>query len=240
MPALARGATKLEKGCGKVKQTQGGRDDLGVLHSAHDRALTVSPPFGYLFKLDSERMTPMARAARNGTDIQSTQPEAAQQARVPCAESHEGWTQDTGAQAQARACAAGRDHRRKVGTEATAAGEALPRQARIRLSTEIRALLERGKRKRTPSVDVFFAPSPASRSRLGLIVPKHGRKIVERNLVKRRLREIGRREILPELDAAGRQADLMIRARWRAYEASYEELSREVRGAVHELCSEDS
>lgn len=89
-------------------------------------------------------------------------------------------------------------------------------------------------------MDVFFAPSPASCSRLGLIVPKHGRKIVERNLVKRRLREIGRREILPELDAAGRRADVMIRARWRAYDASYEELSREVRGAVHELCSEES
>ena len=112
--------------------------------------------------------------------------------------------------------------------------------ARIRLTTEIRALLERGKRKRTPSVDVFFAPSPASRSRLGLIVPKHGRKIVERNLVKRRLREIGRCAVLPELDAAGRPADVMIRARRRAYEATFEELSREVRGAVDELCSDVS
>jgi len=89
-------------------------------------------------------------------------------------------------------------------------------------------------------VDVFFAPSPASCSRLGLIVPKHGRKIVERNLVKRRLREIGRRQVLPELAAAGRSADVMIRARRRAYEASFEELSREVRGAVGELCSDVS
>jgi len=89
-------------------------------------------------------------------------------------------------------------------------------------------------------VDVFFAPSPVSRSRLGLIVPKHGRKIVERNLVKRRLREIGRCAVLPELDAAGKPADVMIRARRRAYEATFEELSREVRGAVDELCSDAS
>jgi ribonuclease P protein component len=119
-----------------------------------------------------------------------------------------------------------------------AAGEALPRKARIRLTNEIRALLERGKRKRTPNVDVFFAHSPASCSRLGLLVPKHGRSIVARNRVKRCLREIGRREVLPELDAAGKKADVMIRARWKAYDASHEELSREVRGAVRELCSE--
>ena len=57
-------------------------------------------------------------------------------------------------------------------------------------------LLERGKRKRTTHLDVFFAPSPATFSRLGLIVPKHGRKIVERNLLKRRLREIGRPQLI--------------------------------------------
>lgn len=87
-------------------------------------------------------------------------------------------------------------------------------------------------------MDVFFAHSPASCSRLGLLVPKHGRSIVARNRVKRCLREIGRREVLPELDAAGKKADVMIRARWKAYDASHEELSREVRGAVRELCSE--
>jgi ribonuclease P protein component len=89
-------------------------------------------------------------------------------------------------------------------------------------------------------VDVFFASSPASRSRLGLIVPKHGRKIVERNRVKRRLREIGRREVLPARDAEGMAVDVMIRARRKAYDASYEQLAREVRGAVEALCSHGS
>jgi ribonuclease P protein component len=89
-------------------------------------------------------------------------------------------------------------------------------------------------------VDVFFGPSPVSRSRLGLIVPKHGRNIVERNLVKRRLREIGRREVIPALDAEGMRVDVMIRARGKAYQASYEELSSEIRGAVDALCSDAS
>lgn len=90
------------------------------------------------------------------------------------------------------------------------------------------------------TVDVFFAPSPASRSRLGLIVPKHGRKIVARNRVKRRLREIGRRRILPGLAERGTARDVLVRARWKAYEASFEELAREVEDAVEALCSEES
>jgi ribonuclease P protein component len=86
-------------------------------------------------------------------------------------------------------------------------------------------------------VDVFFAASPASRSRLGLIVPKHGHRIVERNLVKRRLREIGRRSALPQLDEAGVHLDLLLRARRSAYGVSYETLEVEVKSVVEELCS---
>jgi ribonuclease P protein component len=116
----------------------------------------------------------------------------------------------------------------------------LPRERRIRLSSEIRELLERGKRKRTANVDVFFAASPASHCRLGLIVPKHGRDIVERNKLKRRLREIGRRRVLPELEERGVRVDVLIRAKARAYGMEFEELAREVEVAVEGLCSEES
>lgn len=115
----------------------------------------------------------------------------------------------------------------------------MPRSARIRLGSEIRDLLKRGKRKRTANVDVFFAASPASRSRLGLIVPKHGRGIVERNRLKRRLREIARRGVLPALDEAGVRGDVLIRARGRAYDAGFEELALEVREAVEGFCSKE-
>jgi ribonuclease P protein component len=100
--------------------------------------------------------------------------------------------------------------------------------------------LKRGRRKRTSNVDVFCGASPASHSRLGLIVPKHGRRIVDRNVLKRRLREIGRRQILVDLNAAGLSVDVLVRARRSAYEVDFEGLSREVRDAVEALCSQDS
>jgi len=111
---------------------------------------------------------------------------------------------------------------------------------RIRHTKEIRGLLERGKRERTAGLDVFFAPSPASRSRLGLIVPKYGRRIVDRNKLKRRLRELGRREVLPALDARGVPWDVLFRARPRAYGADFEELAGDVRGALEVICSAES
>ncbi len=99
-------------------------------------------------------------------------------------------------------------------------------------------MLERGQRERTGHLDVFFAPSPAVYSRLGLIVPKYGHKIVERNLVKRRLREIGRRLALPVLGESGVSADFLVRAKPSAYGAEYTVLEAEIRTAVEAWCSE--
>ena len=114
----------------------------------------------------------------------------------------------------------------------------LPRSSRIQRSTEIRWLLRRGKRKRTANLDVFFSASPFSCPRLGLIVPKHRRRIVERNRLKRRLREIARTEVLPFLREAGRNRDVLVRARKDAYGAGYATLRAEVMGVAEELCSE--
>jgi ribonuclease P protein component len=67
-------------------------------------------------------------------------------------------------------------------------------------------------------------------------VPKHGRKIVERNLLKRRLREIGRRLVLPALSAHGAALDVLLRARRGAYELGFDALAREVTEAVEGMC----
>jgi ribonuclease P protein component len=67
---------------------------------------------------------------------------------------------------------------------------------------------------------------------LGLIVPKHGRKIVERNLLKRRLREIGRRRVLPGLAARGLALDVLLRVRRGAYELDFDALAAQVSEAV--------
>ena len=60
------------------------------------------------------------------------------------------------------------------------------------------------------------------------MVPKHGRRIVDRNRLRRRLREIGRTRLLPHLSGTGQALDLLIRARREAYEASFDELRREL------------
>lgn len=107
-------------------------------------------------------------------------------------------------------------------------GFRFPSRARITRTGDIRRMFRRGKRKKTSHLDVFHAASPVSHARLGLVVPKHGRKIVERNRLKRRLREIGRTEVLPRLREEGMEVDVLVRARREAYGASFEDLREEL------------
>lgn len=107
-------------------------------------------------------------------------------------------------------------------------GSRFPRRARITKTAEIRRLFRRGKRERTSHLDVFHTASPVSHARLGLVVPKHGREIVERNRLKRRLREIGRKDVLPRLRSAESATDVLVRARREAYDATYEELREQL------------
>ncbi len=181
-------------------------------------------------------------AIRNEADLQAAEPQASQQARVPCEDEDPRRTCGIVASTPERSCAPRREGGRQVdprGSDAGAPGsaEGLPAAARIRHTKEIRALLERGKRKRTPHVEVFLAPSPALFCRLGVIVPKHRHRIVERNKLKRRLREIGRRRVLPRLAAKGFVLDVLVRARPRAYEADFDVLAQEVMEAVEAACS---
>jgi ribonuclease P protein component len=69
------------------------------------------------------------------------------------------------------------------------------------------------------------------------VVPKHRQNVVERNKVKRRLREIGRRDVLPRMREVGLGGDLLIRARREAYGASFQGLRRELIEIAEELCS---
>ena len=116
-------------------------------------------------------------------------------------------------------------------------GFALPRAARITQSGEIRELFRRGKRRKTRHLDAFVSPSPSAFPRWGVVVPKHKHEIVERNRVKRRLREAGRTVVLPALRNSGRALDVLVRARPEAYQAAYEELRQELQALVEELCS---
>lgn len=116
-------------------------------------------------------------------------------------------------------------------------GFGLPRQARITSSDEIRSLFRRGKRSKTRHLDAFVSPSPAPFARLGVVVPKHKRTIVQRNLLKRRLRELGRTLLLPTLGNRGARFDVLLRARPEAYTAPFADLRDEVAALTEELCS---
>ena len=107
-------------------------------------------------------------------------------------------------------------------------GRRYPRVRRITRGTEIRSLFKRGKRSRTPHLDVLVADSPASFSRAGLVVPRHGHSAVERNLVKRRLKEALRREVLPRLDERSLSLDILVRARREGYGVPYDTLADEL------------
>jgi ribonuclease P protein component len=61
-----------------------------------------------------------------------------------------------------------------------------------------------------------------------LVVPRHRRRIVERNLLKRRLREVLRIEVLPRLRNQSAAVDVLVRARREAYEAGYPALRDEL------------
>ncbi len=113
----------------------------------------------------------------------------------------------------------------------------LPREVRIARSAEIRLLFQRGKRRKTRHLDAFVSPSPAAFPRLGVVVPKHKHTIVERNRVRRRLREIGRTVLLPALRNSGAPFDVLVRARPEAYGASFSQLRDEVAILVEDLCS---
>ncbi len=77
-------------------------------------------------------------------------------------------------------------------------------------------------------MDVFDSASPVAHPRVGVVVPKHRRNSVERNRLKRRLREILRLEVLPRLGERNAYIDVLIRARREAYSATYDQLNDEL------------
>lgn len=81
--------------------------------------------------------------------------------------------------------------------------------------------------------------SPLRHARVGIIVPKYRHGSVERNLVKRRLRELSRLQLLPALaglqGSGGPAVDVVIRIWPAAYEASFDRLAADVARVVREL-----
>jgi len=73
-------------------------------------------------------------------------------------------------------------------------------------------------------------PPDEPESRVGLIVPKHKHSGVERNQLKRRLRELARLRLLPALPGGA----VLLRARPEAYGAAFDALARDMERAARE------
>lgn len=85
-----------------------------------------------------------------------------------------------------------------------------------------------GERIRTEHLDVRVAASPLAYARVGIVVPKYKRSVVERNRLRRRLRELARTRLLPAILAR----DVLIRPFPRAYDVSFDVLAAEMDSVV--------
>jgi ribonuclease P protein component len=91
---------------------------------------------------------------------------------------------------------------------------------------EFKRILEGGRRKRLGHLEVLWMDNSTGHPRLGLMVPRFQFTAVARNRIRRRLKEIWRRSIAPEIGSV----DLIVRARPGAYRATFDQLTRELAG----------
>ncbi len=83
----------------------------------------------------------------------------------------------------------------------------------------------------TTHFDVRASESLFSHGRVGVVVPKFGKTVVERNRLRRQLREIARLVVLPLVP--GR--DVLIKALAAAYRCEFSSLSAELAGVARTI-----
>ncbi len=86
--------------------------------------------------------------------------------------------------------------------------------------------MSQGRRHRTMHLEIAWLANETGHPRLGLIVPKFQSNAVARNRLRRRLKEIWRREGLPHLSPL----DIVVRTRPATYTARASDLKAEVLG----------
>lgn len=92
-------------------------------------------------------------------------------------------------------------------------------------------MLRAGRHRRTPRLDISWRANEVGHPRLGLVVPRYGRSVVHRNRLRRQLREIARRSVLPTLPPL----DLVIRPRAAAYQSDRRGLASDIEQWVRSL-----
>jgi ribonuclease P protein component len=96
---------------------------------------------------------------------------------------------------------------------------------RVTKEREFQAIYRRGKYKATALFSVHYLPNRFGFSRIGIVVTKKiSKKATERNLIKRRVREIAR-EMLPKIKG---NFDVVISIKKLATEKEYAEIHKEL------------
>jgi ribonuclease P protein component len=95
--------------------------------------------------------------------------------------------------------------------------ERLARANRLGRASEIRRCLNDGRRHRAAHLEIIWTENTTGHPRMGLIVPRFQASAVARNRLRRRLKEIWRREIQSRQPAW----DVLVRARAAAYQADF-------------------
>lgn len=126
-----------------------------------------------------------------------------------------------GSQAPDRLAAGQARERLTPGTEPESG---YPHARRLARAADIRQVLQTGRRRRSHHLDLIWAENTAGHPRMGLIVPRYRSTAVARNRLRRRLREIWRREVQQRQP----DVDLLIRTRREAYQATHAVLRAEL------------
>lgn len=98
---------------------------------------------------------------------------------------------------------------------------------RLTRTADLELVRREGKRVRTSLLEVRVLASLLRHHRIGVVVPRHKHSAVDRNRLKRRLRELTR-TTWPALLSALPPHDLLLRAAPSAYAADFARLSDEV------------
>ncbi|HKC48432.1 MAG TPA: ribonuclease P protein component [Gemmatimonadales bacterium] len=106
--------------------------------------------------------------------------------------------------------------------------ERYPPRARLPRGADLVQCWESGRRVRMRHLEMAWRPNSQGHARTGIVVPRFGETAVARNRLRRRVREILRRELLASLPAV----DMVVRARRAAYTARFADLRAELADAA--------
>ena len=110
--------------------------------------------------------------------------------------------------------------------------ERLARANRLARASEIRRCLNDGRRHRAAHLEIIWTENATGHPRMGLIVPRFQASAVARNRLRRRLKEIWRREIQARQPAW----DVLVRTRAVAYQADFGLLRDELLAWLDSVC----